>query len=97
MSRKSIFSDVQVKEMKESIRTGEPIVTLAERLAIKYNVSESTMRSKLYTVSKSTYKIAEWSGPKRRTKKVEESQEPQENTFVAKKVVMHADHIRIYF
>jgi hypothetical protein len=95
MSRKSIFSDFQVKEMKEIIRTGEPIVTLAERLAIKYNVSEPTMRTKLYSIAKSTYKIAEWSGPKRRIKKKEE--EPQEASYAAKRVVMYEDHIRIYF
>jgi hypothetical protein len=97
MSRKSIFSDFQVKEMKEIIRTGEPIVTLAERLAIKYNVSEPTMRTKLYSIAKSTYKIAEWSGPKRRIKKKEEEQEPQETSYAAKRVVMYEDHIRIYF
>jgi hypothetical protein len=95
MSRKSIFSDFQVKEMKEIIRTGEPIVTLAERLAIKYNVSEPTMRTKLYSIAKSTYKIAKWNGPKRRIKKKEE--EPQETSYAAKRVVMYEDHIRIYF
>jgi hypothetical protein len=95
MSRKSIFSDFQVKEMKEIIRTGEPIVTLAERLAVKYNVSEPTMRTKLYSIAKSTYKIAEWNGPKRRNKKKEE--EPQETSYAAKRVVMYEDHIRIYF
>lgn len=94
MSRKSIFTEAQMKEMKEVIRTGEPIVMLAERLAQRYNVEENTLRSKLYSIAKRTYKIADWKGPKKRTKKVKE---PQESAFVAKKVVMHADHIRIYF
>lgn len=100
MSRKALFTDVQVQEMKEMIRTGEPIVRLAERLATRYNVNENSMRTKLYSVAKRTRKIAEWNGPKRRRQKnTEMSSVTTTNvpTAMGKKVEMYADHIRIYF
>jgi hypothetical protein len=106
MARRPIFNDFQVKEMKEIIRTGEPIMMLAEKLATKYGVSESSMRSKLYSIARRTYKIAEWNGPKRRTKKnmtnestISESITTMEQPtqLTGKKVVMYEDHIRIYF
>jgi hypothetical protein len=84
-----------VKEMKELIRTGEPIMQLAERLASKYGVSELSMRNKLYYVAKSTYKIADWNGPKRRTNA--KSAEPSPIEVKGKRVVMYSNHIRIYF
>lgn len=101
MSRRPIFSNFQVKEMKESIRTGEPIVMLAERLAVKYNMPESSVRSKLYSVAKRTRKIAEWNGPKQRRKaaKIQEIQYPETiaRGGSPKKVTIEEDHIRIYF
>jgi len=102
MSRRPIFSDFQVKEMKEIIRTGEPIMMLAEKLAAKYGVSESSMRNKLYNIARRTYKIAEWNGPKRRTRKAAEIQQVQYPMStvrggVPKKVTIEEDHIRIYF
>ncbi|NBW33724.1 MAG: hypothetical protein EBR30_01565 [Cytophagia bacterium] len=100
MSRKALFTDVQVQEMKESIRTGEPIAMLAEKLATKYNVPTNTLRNKLYSVAKRTRKIAEWNGPKRRRQKnTEMSSVTTTNvpTSMGKKVEMYADHIRIYF
>lgn len=96
MSRRPIFSDFQVKEMKEIIRTGEPIVMLAERLATKYNVPENKLRSKLYSVAKRTRKIAEWTGPKQRRKRIDNTLTPP-TEVTGKKVVMYDDHIRIYF
>jgi len=96
MSRKTIFTEAQIKEMKEVIRTGEPITMLAERLAPTYNVTENKLRSKLYSVAKRTKKIADWSGPKQRRTKTTPTPTPTES-LSAKKVVMYDDHIRIYF
>lgn len=96
MSRKTIFTEAQIKEMKEVIRTGEPITMLAERLAPMYNVTENKLRSKLYSVAKRTKKIADWSGPKQRRTKTTPTPTPTES-LSAKKVVMYDDHIRIYF
>lgn len=104
MSRKTMFTEAQIKEMKEIIRTGEPIIALAERLAPRYNVPENSMRSKLYSIAKRTYKIANWNGPKKRKLKAKfttptdmptPTSEPVEMT--GKKVVMYSDHVRIYF
>lgn len=102
MSRKTIFTDAQIKEMKEVIRTGEPIVMLAERLAPRYNVPENSLRSKLYSVAKRTRKIADWAGPKQRRTKIEKMIIPSEapttpKEVKSKRVVMYDDHIRIYF
>lgn len=98
MSRKALFTDVQVQEMKEMIRTGEPIAMLAERLATRYNVTTDTLRNKMYNVAKRTRKIAEWNGPKRRTQKnTTVSVNTTVPTAMGKKVEMYADHIRIYF
>lgn len=102
MSKKPIFSDAQVKEMKENIRTGEPVVMLAERFAIKYNVPENKLRSKLYNLAKRTRKIAEWNGPKQRRTRMNNIVTPATlptlpTEMVGKKVVMYDDHIRIYF
>ena len=94
MSRKPIFSDFQVKEMKEIIRTGEPIAMIAERLADKYNVSEQCMCTKLYNVAKRTYKISEWKGPKKRSLKT--SAAPT-TVVTSGRIERYDDHIRIYF
>jgi hypothetical protein len=96
MSRKTIFTEAQIKEMKEVIRTGEPITMLAERLAPTYNVTENKLRSKLYSVAKRTKKIADWAGPKQRRTKIENTPAPP-TQVMGKKVVMYNDHIRIYF
>jgi hypothetical protein len=96
MSRKSMFTDEQIKQMKQEIRTGEPIVMLAEKLAPRYNVSENSLRTKLYSVAKRTRKIAEWTGPKQRRMRIDNTLTvPTQVT--GKKVVMYDDHIRIYF
>lgn len=105
MSRKTVFTTAQIKEMKEVIRTGEPIVMLAERLAPKYNMPENTLRSKLYSVAKRTRKIADWAGPKQRRTRIEKMIIPSDTPtaptapreVASKKVVMYDDHIRIYF
>lgn len=103
MSRRPIFSDFQVKEMKEFIRTGEPIVMLAERLAGKYNVSEQSMRTKLYSLAKRTYKIAEWNGPKRRSTRkaatIQEVEMPEGFKWegTPKRITLEKDHFKIYF
>jgi len=96
MSRKSTFTSTQIKEMKEVIRTGEPIAMLAERLAPMYNMPENKLRTKLYSVAKRTKKIADWAGPKQRKTKIENTPTPP-TQVIGKKVVMYDDHIRIYF
>lgn len=102
MSRRPIFSDFQVKEMKESIRTGEPIMMLAEKLAAKYSFPESSVRNKLYNIARRTRKIAEWNGPKRRTRKPAQIQQVQyPNNILSgrspRRITLEEDHIRIYF
>lgn len=103
MSRRPTFSDFQLMEMKESVRTGEPIMMLAEKFAAKYNVSESSVRSKLYYIAQHTYKIAEWNGPKRRTRKpakIKQVQYPNNilpTGYTPKRITLEEDHIRIYF
>lgn len=88
--------------MKEVIRTGEPISMLAERLAPRYNVTANTLRNKMYSVAKRTYKIADWNGPKQRRTRIEKMIIPSDTPttpkeVASKKVVMYDDHIRIYF
>lgn len=102
MSRRPIFSDFQVREMKESIRTGEPIMMLAEKFAAKYDLPESSMRNKLYNLARRTYKISDWNGPKRRTRKPAEIQQVQFPNNVlsgrsVRRITLEEDHIRIYF
>jgi hypothetical protein len=102
MSRKTIFTETQIKEMKDVIRTGEPIAMLAEKLATKYNVPEDKLRSKLYNVAKRTRKIADWNGPKQRRTRMRNVPTPSTPStlptpLMGKMVVMHQDHIRIYF
>jgi len=95
----------EVNQLKAIIRTGEPIVSISERLAAQYNRPEESFRMTLYNLAKRTYKIAEWNGPKRRRKKntpatpeaavVETT--PTTPTQRIARVERYDDHIRIYF
>jgi hypothetical protein len=70
MSRRSTYTPGEIKNFKTMIRTGEPIISIAERIAPMYGKSVVAMCGILYKVARTTYKIAEWDGPKRRTNKV---------------------------
>jgi hypothetical protein len=92
----------EVNQLKAIIRTGEPIVSISERLAAQYNRPEESFRMTLYNLAKRTYKISEWNGPKRRRKKntpaaavVETT--PTTPTQRIARVERYDDHIRIYF
>ena len=92
----------EVNQLKAIIRTGEPIVSISERLAAQYNRPEESFRTTLYMLAKRTYKIAEWNGPKRRRKKnietpVAVEQPTSEVPTTMARVERYEDHIRIYF
>lgn len=107
------YTKQQEREMKEAIRTGAPIITIAESLSEKWNRSLASVACKLYTLSRRTYKIADWNGPKRRRKKNTAAPITTNNNnttttnnsrkeaspleITGKKVVMFEDHVRIYF
>ena len=100
-----------IKEMKELIRTGEPILRIARREYQRFGASSaSAFAIKLYKLAKNTTKIREWQGPmrERRTKvQMVEAQAaapkpltvPEGTTFegTPKRVELHTDHFRIYF
>jgi hypothetical protein len=96
----------EVNQLKAIIRTGEPIVSISERLAAQYNRPEESFRMTLYNLAKRTYKIAEWNGPKRRRKKNTTTpaapetavmETPRTPTQKIARVERYDDHIRIYF
>jgi hypothetical protein len=103
MAKGQRLTTEEVKQLKAIIRTGEPIVSISERLAAKYNRPEDSFRTTLYNLAKRTYKIAEWNGPKRRrTKNTSAGAETvvMETTFPTQatpRVERYDDHIRIYF
>ena len=99
-----------IKEMKELIRTGQPIAQIAKREYARFNTTAGALQMKLYQLAKSTNNIREWEGPKkvRRTKaQMAETQAPTNKgltvpagtTFegTPKRVEIHTDHFRIYF
>jgi len=97
----------EIKELKDLIRTGEPITQIAKRECARFNTSEQALRMKMYKLAKSTNKIREWDGPKR-TRKTTTPQPttapkgvlvPEGTTFegTPKKVELYKDHFRIYF
>ena len=110
MSRRSIFSTVQLQLIKKEIRKGVKVKDLARTLAPKFNLTEEKMLSKLYYISAHTYLLR--GRPKKsstaRKTRVERptAVNPTITTtdaiekatgLVGKKIVMYGDHIRIYF
>lgn len=95
----------EIKEMKELIRTGEPIARIAEREHARFNTTSRALRMKMYKLSKSTFKIREWEGSKkvRKATKGTDAEKgvlvPEGTTFegTSKKVMFYKDHFRIYF
>lgn len=110
MSRRSIFSTVQLQLIKKEIRKGVKVKELARTLAPKFNLTEEKMLNKLYYISAHTYLLRgrpKKSSTLRKTTTVMEapkaapvvtSKAIEEATgLVGKKIVMYGDHIRIYF
>jgi hypothetical protein len=108
MGRKTIYSPAAIQEMKQAIRTGRPVAHLAEELSVKWGHNYLSLKNKMYGIAKSTYKIKEWKGPKRRTlcalpmfkyEKRRVSEQKQETTppTTGARIERYEDHIRIYF
>lgn len=108
MTNPYFYSWKDIKEMKELIRTGEPLIRIARREYERFGASSaSAFALKLYKLAKSTTKIRNWEGPKR-TRSVKTPIVPTQDTGVMvpegttfegtpKKVVIYKDHFRIYF
>jgi len=98
------YTSTEIKEMKELIRTGEPLVNIAEREHSRFGSTKSAFYAKLIKVARSTRKVKDWDGPKRRRSKsyessVEGQPMPEGFTFegTPKKVTFCVDHFRVYF
>lgn len=100
----------EIKEMKDLIRTGQPLLQIARNEHARFGATMQAFYTKLTKVAKSTNNIREWEGPKkvRRTKaQMAEAQPvatrgltvPAGTTFegTPKRVEIHTDHFRIYF
>lgn len=92
MGRKTMYSPDAIKEMKSAIRTGKPIVQLAEEFSTKWGYNYISLKNKMYCLAKRTYKIREWDGAKRRTKTKAAYTAPTSG-----RIERYDDHIRIYF
>lgn len=109
MKNSFFYSNTEIKQLKELIRTGEPLRQIALREHGNFNAALSGFYQKLQKLSKSTYNIQKWEGPKRiRTKsfatktvvsKPTETHMPEGFTFegTPKKVTFCLDHFRVYF
>ena len=109
MTNPYFYSWRDIKEMKELIRTGEPIIRIARREYQRFGASSaSAFALKLYKIAQNTTKIRKWEGSKReRTPKAEMPQTqpnqglavPAGTTFegTPKRVEIHTDHFRVYF
>lgn len=104
MKNNFFYTPAEIKQMKELIRTGEPLIAIAEREHTRFNAAKSGFYLKLLSVAKNTTKIKKWEGPKRRrtkssTNATEGSPMPEGFTFegTPKKVTFCVDHFRVYF
>jgi hypothetical protein len=107
MKQSSFFyTNAEISRMKNLIRTGEPLSHIAEREYQSFGApTPGSFRQKLTKVAKTTYKIKEWEGPKKKISKKEESVTTQEVLLpegfsfegAPKKVTVCADHFRVYF
>jgi len=97
---------MDIKRMKTLIRTGKPPIQIAREQHESFNAPFSGFYTKLLEVAKHTTKIREWNGPKRIVgdkapifEKTESITVPEGVSldFTSKRVVMHNDHVRIYF
>jgi len=110
-TNKFFYNWKEVKELKELIRTGEPITKIANREAKRFGTTPLALRVKMYKLAKSTNKIREWDGfkTKKKTTRLAASVKPtvetkgftlpEGTTFEgeSKRVVIFPDHFRIYF
>ena len=109
MKNKFFYNTADIKKMKEFIRTGEPLARIAEREHQNFNAGRNGFLMKLYSLSKNTRKVRKWEGAKTTKtiveKTIEQPVEPKginvpegvSLDFTSKRVVMHNDHVRIYF
>lgn len=103
----TFYTNAEIQEMKELIRTGKPILQIADELHAKWGRPISGITGKLYQVAKRTKKIAEWNGPKRRTGVQRPKSSVQEGVtlpsgvtfdFKPTRAVMHSDgSVTLYF
>jgi hypothetical protein len=92
------LTDQDVQRLKAMIRTGEPIAAIADRMAPVYKRPVNSFYVTLHNLAKRTYKIAEWTGPKRRRKNAKTVAPTQQvSNRKSIKVEKFDDHIRIYF
>lgn len=106
-TNKYFYNWKEVKELKELIRTGEPIAQIARREANRFGTTSKALTIKMYKLAKSTNSIRKWEGPKRmrQTPVAKPTTEtrgftlPEGTTFEgqSKRVVIFPDHFRIYF
>ena len=110
-TNKFFYNWKEIKELKDLIRTGEPIAKIARREYERFGTTELALRMKMYQLAKSTNKVREWDGFKTKRKtapvaaKVTTPAEPkgvlvpEGTTFEgqSKRVVIFPDHFRIYF
>lgn len=105
MKSNYFYNTQDIKQMKELIRTGEPLMHIAERECVRFNASKTGFYTKLLKVAKNTTKIREWNGetPLRRRKtsseKPVERKMPEGFSFegTPKKVTFCTDHFKVYF
>ena len=105
MKNNFFYTNADIKQMKELIRTGEPLIAIAEREHERFNAPKTGFYFKLMSVAKNTTKIRQWDGPKVRRAKSKASVQPKETrmpegfTFegTPKKVTFCVDHFRVYF
>lgn len=104
MKTSYFYSASEIKEMKELIRTGEPLASIADREHSRFNATRNAFYTKLIKLSRSTRKVKEWDGPKRRrigvrAQPVEGTSMPEGFAFegTPKKVTFCVDHFRVYF
>jgi len=106
MTNPYFYSWKEIKDMKELIRTGEPILRIARREYQRFGASSaSAFAIKLYKLAKNTTKIREWEGSKKERKAKDQVAAPKALTVpegttfegTPKRVELHTDHFRIYF
>ena len=106
MKNSYFYNTVEIKQLKELIRTGEPLRQIAMREHANFDANFNGFYQKLLKIAKNTTKVREWDGPKMKrraeqpqTQPVKGIAVPQGTTFegTPRKVEIHTDHFRIYF
>lgn len=105
MKSNYFYNTQDIKQMKELIRTGEPLIQIAERECVTFNASKTGFYTKLLKVAKNTTKIRQWDGEKPARRKNSpklpsaERKMPEGFSFegTPKKVTFCTDHFKVYF